>query len=249
MSLKTTVPLLSRNISLFITRYYSTTANRSILHQPIPPSAVHSRYITRKQIRCLFGINKNTTDKQKDEEIEKKEKTELTEKEPPKGEDLKIQELQNSLEKSQTELKEMSKKYLYSLAEIENVRKGSEQKIKDTRLFAMQNFSRDLLSIADTLESAVNCVKSDDLTDASREFVDLFEGVKMTELNLQKIFSKHGLERVSPLGEKFNPDYHESAFLMPGESPGTVGEVRTIGYLLNGRLLRPSLVGVVKEKS
>ena len=251
MSLKTFVPILTRYITPFFTRNYTSTLNRRIsytyIHQPIQPSAVNAQFITRNYIRSIFGINKDSTSKPKGEQTEKREESKLPEEEPQNEDNLKIQELQDSLEKSKNELKEMSKKYLYSLAEIENTRKSSEQKIKDSRLFAIQHLSRDLLSIADTLESAVNSVKPADLKDASKCFIDLFEGVKMTELNLQKVFSNHGLERISPLGEKFNPDYHESAFLMPGEYPGTVGEVRTIGYLLNGRLLRPSLVGVVMK--
>ena len=254
MSLKIFIPILTRNISPFLTRNYSSTLNRRTLytqiHQTIFPLVVNSQFVTHKHTRNIFGIKKDSTDKPKSEEIEKKENSELPEEEPQTEEEiLKIQELQDSLEKSKNELKEVNKKYLYSLAEIENTRKSSEQKLQDSRLFAIRNFSRDLLSIADTLESAVNTVKPTDMKDASKTFTDLFEGVKMTELNLQRVFTRHGLERISPLGEKFNPDYHESAFLMPGEYPGTVGEVRTIGYLLNGRLLRPSLVGVVMEKS
>ncbi|KAI6647978.1 GrpE protein-like protein 1, mitochondrial-like [Oopsacas minuta] len=234
--------LLSRTLSPLFSRNYSSL-NRPIFYTPTitqsnPISPKYSKY-------SIFGISKDNNHKNNEKVIEEKESSKL----PENEENLKIEELQELICKNEKDLKEMTNKYLYSIAEIENIRKIKTQQVNESRLFAIQNFTRDLLNIADTLEAAVKSVKTDDLKDACKSFTDLFEGVKMTETNLQKVFSNHGLQRISPLGEKFNPEYHESAFLMPGDAPGTVGEVRTIGYLLNGRLLRPSLVGVVREKS
>lgn len=239
MSLKT-LHFISRNLSILSRN--NSTSNTSLFYTQQTLYPTPQRYFRN----FLFGVSKDNNDKSKteDKNIEKKETPQENE------ENSKIQGLKELLSTKETELKDLNKRYLYSLAEIENARKIRTQQVNEARLFAVQSLTRDLLGIADTLESAVRSVKPADLHDASKSFKDLFEGVKMTETNLHKVFSNHGLERVTPLlGEKFDPDYHESVFLMPGEVPGTIGEVRTVGYLLNGRLLRPSSVGVVMENS
>ena len=237
MSLRT-IHFISRNLSIFSRN--NSTLNKSLFYKQ------HTLTPQKYFRNFLFGISKDNNEKSKNEDKDIKQCSKSEENE----ENVKIQEMKELLSTKETELKDLNKKYLYSLAEIENSRKIRTQQVNEARLFAIQSFTRDLLGIADTLESAVKSVKPADLKDASKSFKDLFDGVKMTETNFRKVFSNHGLERMLPLlGDKFNPDYHESVFLMPGEVPGTIGEVRTIGYLLNGRLLRPSSVGVVKEDS
>ena len=75
----------------------------------------------------------------------------------------------------------------------------------------------------------------------------LFEGVVMTEVELQKVFKKHGLEKVDPLDEPFDPNFHEAMFQLPmeGKTKGNVGVVQKVGYKLHGRALRAAQVGVV----
>jgi len=68
----------------------------------------------------------------------------------------------------------------------------------------------------------------------------------MTQTQLTKIFNKHGLVAVRPLGEKFNPNIHEAVFQVKDDSKesGSVANVIKVGYLLRDRLLRPAKVGV-----
>ena len=247
-----TLPLIARNFSRILTRNFSSTLlhRHPVLYSKPKAITANSNIPHNIQLRLLFGKKKNENEeKTTTEENEPLEEANTeTEKETEKMDD-KIEKLEEILAGKDEELKESKKKYLYSLAEMDNMRKVLNQQMKETKLFAIQNFTKDLLSTADTLESAVKSVKSAELEEGGENFKNFFEGVKMTESNLQKTFSNHGLERIDPLGEKFNPAYHESAFLMPGDVPGTVGDVRTVGYLLNGRLLRPSLVGVIQEES
>ena len=138
-------------------------------------------------------------------------------------------------------------KYMRSLAETENVRTRSQKLVSDAKQFGIQSFSKDLLEVADILEKATESVPKDEL-DNNEHLKNLFEGLTMTNTQLQKVFGNHGLEKVDPVGEKFDPNFHEAIFMMPspGKDAGTVAVVTKIGYRLNGRSLRAALVGVVQ---
>lgn len=125
-----------------------------------------------------------------------------------------------------------------------------KKQVQDARLFGIQDFTKDILNLADILEKAMENVP----TTQSKEDIDpalysLLSGLRMMETDLQKVFNKHGLTRINPIGEVFDPKYHEAVFQVPGEKPGTVGVVSKVGYVLNGRTIRPALVGVVSEKN
>lgn len=134
-----------------------------------------------------------------------------------------------------------------ALAEIENTRQRMEKQVKDAKLFGIQGFSKDMLDVADILEKAIETVPQDQLEpNANPPLSQLFKGLKMTETQLQKVFQNNGLKRIDPLGEVFDPSYHEALFEVPGKIPGTIAIVSKAGYLLNGRTVRPALVGVAK---
>ena len=129
------------------------------------------------------------------------------------------------------------------------IQRGRKQ-VEDARLFGIQGFSKDLLEVADVLEKATECVPTEDL-DKSASLKTLFEGLQLTESQLIKVFDKNGVKKISPLGEKFDPHFHEALFQQefPGKEEGTVAMVSKVGYTLHGRTLRPALVGVVKRKN
>jgi molecular chaperone GrpE len=78
---------------------------------------------------------------------------------------------------------------------------------------------------------------------------NLISGIEMTEKELQSAFAKHGIERIEPLGEKLDPNWHEAMFEVPdADKPaGTVVQVVEVGYRLQDRLLRPARVGVSRK--
>ena len=134
-----------------------------------------------------------------------------------------------------------------SLAEMENVRQRMTKQVEEAKLFGIQGFSKDILGVADILEKATESVPKSELEKKTNPpLVSLFEGLKLTEAELRKVFSKNGLERINPLGEIFDPALHEALFEVPGEKPGTVAVVSGVGYVLHGRTIRPAKVGVVK---
>ena len=140
-------------------------------------------------------------------------------------------------------------KYKRALAEIENTRQRMTRQVEDARQFGIQGFSRDILDVADVLEKATDSVPESELKEGvNPPLLSLFEGLRMTEEQLQKVFTKNGLKRIEPLGDKFDPAVHEAVFEVPGDVPGTVAVVSKVGYLLNGRTIRPALVGVARAK-
>lgn len=138
-------------------------------------------------------------------------------------------------------------KYKRSLADNENILSRSRKQIDEARLFGIQSFSKDLLEVADILGKATESVPKEEI-EKNISLKNLYDGLLMTEAQLQKVFNKNGLEKINPLNEKFDPYSHEALFQIPfpDKEKGTVAVVEKVGYKLHGRTLRPALVGVVK---
>ena len=134
-----------------------------------------------------------------------------------------------------------------SLAENENIKARNKKLVDDTKLYGIQSFAKDLLEVADILEKATESVPKEELS-KNTHLKDLYEGLKMTEVQLQKVFKVHSVEKINPVDEKFDPNFHEALFMQPfpGKESGTVAVVNKIGYKLHGRPLRAALVGVVQ---
>lgn len=79
-------------------------------------------------------------------------------------------------------------------------------------MFGIQGFCKDLLDVADVLNKATETVPKEEISDKNPHLKSLYEGLVMTEAQLQSVFKRHGLETVNPLNEKFNPNYHEALF-------------------------------------
>uniref|UniRef100_A0A803V0X5 GrpE protein homolog n=1 Tax=Ficedula albicollis TaxID=59894 RepID=A0A803V0X5_FICAL len=151
--------------------------------------------------------------------------------------------------KLEEQLKDVTDKYKRALADAENVRQRSQKLVEEAKLYGIQSFCKDLLEVADILEKATESVPKEEIKDDNPHLKSLYEGLVMTEMQIQKVFKKHGLIRVDPVGAKFDPYEHEALFHAPveGQEPGTIALVSKIGYKLHGRTLRPALVGVVKD--
>nr|XP_019955739.1 PREDICTED: grpE protein homolog 1, mitochondrial [Paralichthys olivaceus] len=146
------------------------------------------------------------------------------------------------------QLKEMTDKYKRALADTENLRTRSQKMIEDAKLYGIQGFCKDLLEVADILEKATESVPKEEVTSNNPHLKNLYDGLVMTEVQIQKVFTKHGLVKLNPEGQKFDPYEHEALFHAPveGKEPGTVALVTKVGYKIHGRTLRPALVGVAK---
>lgn len=153
-------------------------------------------------------------------------------------------------EKTQLEdqLKDITDKYKRALADTENLRQRSQKLIDDAKLYGIQGFCKDLLEVADILKKATESVPKTEISTANPHLKNLYDGLVMTEVQIQKVFQKHGLVQLNPDGQKFDPYEHEAVFHAPveGKEPGTIAVVTKVGYKLHGRTLRPALVGVAK---
>ncbi len=147
----------------------------------------------------------------------------------------------------QAEIAQLKDQLLRALAETENTRRRAERDREDAAKFAVTNFARDMLTVADNLRRAVDSVPADAKA-GNTALATLLEGVELTDRQLQSMLEKHGITRVNPMDQPFDPNLHQAMFEVPGtgKANGTVVQVLQAGFVINGRLLRPALVGVAK---
>lgn len=159
-----------------------------------------------------------------------------------------IDELKAKLTKKDRELADMKNHYARAIADFRNLQESTKLEKQKARDFALQKFAKDLLESVDNFDLALNAVKEDTLKNNS-EVKNLYEGVDMTRNVFEKTLARHGIEKVDPIGEQFDPNQHEATFeiAQPDKEPGTVFHVQQNGYTLNSRVLRPAKVGVVKD--
>ncbi|MBF0454866.1 MAG: nucleotide exchange factor GrpE [Magnetococcales bacterium] len=134
--------------------------------------------------------------------------------------------------------------YLRSVADMQNLRKRTARDIKQARSFAIEGFARDLLPVSDNMIRALAALADNE----DPAVKSLYEGVEMVQKELDRAFDKHGLERIEALNAPFDPNLHQAVVQMdaPDAKPGQVVQEMQVGYTLNGRLLRPAMVGVAK---
>jgi len=137
-------------------------------------------------------------------------------------------------------------KYRRSLADFENLRNRMNKQVSDAKVFGIQAFCKDLLDVADVMDKAVESVPEEALKTETHYLKDMHTGLKLTQAQLLKVFERHGLVQENPLGQKFDPNKHDAMFQVPDPSvdANTVVNVQKIGYILQGRTIRPAGVGV-----
>lgn len=145
------------------------------------------------------------------------------------------------------ELADMKDKALRAMAEAENTRRRAERERQDTAKFAVSSFARELLSVTDNLQRALDAIKPEQ-RDANAELNTIFTGVDATQRELLRALAANGVKKIEAMGLAFDPNLHEVLFEveMPGSAAGTVVQVIEHGYMIHDRLLRPARVGVAK---
>ncbi len=150
-----------------------------------------------------------------------------------------------ALEAEKLDLKD---KLLRTLADMENLRRRTEREVADARSYAVTNFARDMLNVADNVRRAIESVPAEAREAAEGAFKGLIEGIDLTERDLLKTLERHGVKKLEPEGQKFDPNLHQAMFEVPNPDVpnGTVVQVVQSGYVIGERVLRPALVGVAK---
>ena len=147
----------------------------------------------------------------------------------------------------QAENAELNDKLLRMIAEMENLRRRTERERRDASKYAISNFAQDLLAVGDNLARATQSLEraEENKADVIKTLVD---GIEMTEREILNIFSRHGINKLEPQGEKFDPNLHQAIYEVddPSVPSGMVMEVMQAGYMIGDRILRPAMVGVSK---
>lgn len=151
------------------------------------------------------------------------------------------------MEELRTQNAELKDKLLRTVAEMENVRRRTERDKQDTAKYAISNFARDVLSVADNIQRAIAHVPAE-AAEQDAALKSFLEGMQVTERELLNIMERHGITRLDPKGERFDPNMHQAMFEVPNPQvpEGTVIEVVQPGYVIADRVLRPAMVGVAK---
>lgn len=143
----------------------------------------------------------------------------------------------------EAELEEAKNQVLRAAAEVQNMRRRTEQDIEKAHKFALEKFASDLLPVLDSLERGIEVSVGDHESVAA-----IREGMELTLKVFKDTLKRFNIEEVNPEGEPFNPDTQQAMAMEPSDNvePDTVLKVFQKGYLINGRLLRPAMVVVSK---
>ena len=130
---------------------------------------------------------------------------------------------------------------------MENLRRRTEREKQDMAKYAISNFAKDIITLDDNLARTLSAVPEGAI-DEDPALKALVEGVEMTGRELTNVLERHGIKRIDPKGEIFDPNCHQALFEIPNPevAAGTVMEVVAPGFTIDSRILRPAMVGVAK---
>ncbi len=143
------------------------------------------------------------------------------------------------------QLEAANDKVLRTYADLDNMRKRVEKEKEETAKYAITKFARDVVQVADNFERAIASVPADAKVD-NAALNALLDGVTLTEREFLNVLERHGVKRVAPQGDAFNPHHHQAVMETHNAevAAGTVLQVFQAGYLIDDRVLRPAMVSV-----
>ncbi|EER47694.1 heat shock protein [Actinobacillus minor NM305] len=171
-------------------------------------------------------------------QTEQTQEEQIVEVNPLEAAEARIAELESYISEADAREKDIQ---LRAQAEIQNIRRRAEQDVEKAHKFALEKFSKELLTVVDNLErglAALDNAVTDEKTQA------LVDGVEMTHKEFISTLAKFGVEAVGAVGEAFNPELHQAISMQPAEGVDAnhISTVLQKGYTLQGRVLRPAMV-------
>jgi len=144
------------------------------------------------------------------------------------------------------EVADWKDKMMRALADAENTRRRAVKDREDAGKYAVTSFAKDLLDFSDNFHRALAAIPQELHND--ERIGAIITGLEAMDANLLKTFEKHGIKKIEPLDETFNPNFHEVMFEapVPGKPAGIVIQVVEAGYVIADRLLRAAKVGISK---
>jgi molecular chaperone GrpE len=152
------------------------------------------------------------------------------------------------IETLKAENAELRDRFLRLAAEMDNLRRRTDREIKDAKSYAVTAFARDMLAVSDNLRRALDSIPDETKETGDAGLKALIEGVDMTERAMLTALERHGVKKIEPEGQKFDPNFHQAMFEIPNTTVAnnTVMQVVQAGYVIGERVLRPAMVGVSK---
>jgi molecular chaperone GrpE len=152
------------------------------------------------------------------------------------------------IEALNAENSQLKDRVLRTLAEMENLRRRTDREVSDAKTYGVTSFARDMLTVVDNLSRARDHLPAEALASAEPSIRSMIEGVELTARDLEAILGRHGVKKLDPKGQKFDPNLHQAIFEAPDDAApaGTVSQVVQTGWTIGDRVLRPAMVGVSK---
>ncbi|XP_068133234.1 grpE protein homolog 2, mitochondrial [Hyperolius riggenbachi] len=162
---------------------------------------------------------------------------------PVRRRSLAIRTLEGKAKKLEEQVQDLQANYDRAVAESENVRRRTQKFVADAKSFGIQTFCRDLVEVADVLEKSV-----EDASQAGKQ--EMSDTLSVIADKLQKVFIKHGLQKMTPVGGEYDPYSHQIVCHVPveGLKRGSVAVVKLDGYHIRGRTVRHARVGLAVDK-
>jgi len=147
----------------------------------------------------------------------------------------------------ESQIADLTDRLLRSHAEIDNIRKRAEREKSDTAKYAISKFAGDVVTVGDNFGRAVAALPPG-AADNDPALKSLLDGVQMMEREFLNVLERHGVKRIDPTGQPFNPHLHQAVMEQPNTDvpSGTVLQVFQAGYTIEDRVLRPAMVVVSK---
>ena len=186
-------------------------------------------------LQAAFDMEKAGMAERADEAAKAEEEADLTP----------LQIAEQNLEKAQSELAAVKDQVLRAMADAENVKKRAEREVNAARIFGIERFALDVLSVHDNLSRALMTLAGTDKADLGENAKNLVDGIELTEKDLILTLSRHGVKTVPGVGAKFDPNVHQAVAQVPSdEAKGDIATVMQTGFKLGDRTLRAAMVAV-----
>ncbi|MEM1150475.1 MAG: nucleotide exchange factor GrpE [Pseudomonadota bacterium] len=146
----------------------------------------------------------------------------------------------------EAEKAELQDKMLRSIAEVDNIKKRAAREMADARVFAIERFAGDLLSVSDNLTRAMDALDADTRASLSEGGQSLMGGIEMTQKELHTVMARHGVTAIDAApGATFDPNLHQAVSQIPSEQPkDTIAQTFQSGWKIGERTLRAAMVAV-----
>jgi molecular chaperone GrpE len=154
------------------------------------------------------------------------------------------------VEELELELATLKDQALRAMADAENVKRRSEKEVAAARVFGIERFANDILSVHDNLSRALQTLEGTDKSELGENAKNLVEGIELTEKDLMAVLARHGVTAVPGIGSKFDPNVHQAVANIPSdEDKGNVATVMQSGFKIGDRTLRAAMVAVSTGKA